>query len=214
MMAASATYDLNQPASKYVISPPIPFNQEVNQNMAKQVVKNIFGFFPNPKEALEKIRDKVSDKISEASKEYLDPSPYDSVLNVPCRLLEGTEEQRIGDQAMGKKAILMVNVASKWGLTDVNYKQMVQLYKELESEGLQIFLFPCNQFGNQEPGSPSEIRDFVNKYDVEFPVFEKIDVNGTNTHPVYKNLRQNSKLNKGENKCGQITWNFGKFLVD
>ena len=88
------------------------------------------------------------------------------------------------------------------------------MYKDHSDDGLQIFLFPCNQFGMQEPGSPKEIRDFVNGYDVNFPVFEKIDVNGTNTHPVYANLRQNSKLNKGDNQCGGITWNFAKFLVD
>jgi len=70
--------------------------------------------------------------------------------------------------------------------------------------------FPCNQFGGQEPGGPQEILDFVAKYGVTFPMFEKIDVNGPNTHPLYKYL----KAQKGELLGNDIKWNFAKFLVD
>ena len=90
--------------------------REIDQNLGRQLSKNIFGFFPNPKEFLEKIRDKVSDNISEKTKEYVEPSPYNSVLDIPCRLLDDpktAEAMRIGEQAHGKKAILIVNVASK-----------------------------------------------------------------------------------------------------
>jgi len=87
------------------------------EGISKEVAKqSVFGFFPNPKEFLEKMRDKVSASVSEKSAEYLEPTPYGSVLDIPCRLLDepsSAEAKRIGDQAVGKKAILFVNVASK-----------------------------------------------------------------------------------------------------
>jgi len=99
------------------IPAPVPtISTESNQNLAKEMSKSVFGFFGNPKELLEKIRDKVGDKISDASKEYLEPSQYESVLDIPCRLLDdpsSADAVRIGDYAMEKKAILIVNVASK-----------------------------------------------------------------------------------------------------
>lgn len=72
-----------------------------------------------------------------------------------------------------------------------------------------ILAFPCNQFGGQEPGSPQDILDFVAKYDVSFPMFEKIDVNGVNTHPLFKFLKEQ----KGELLGNDIKWNFAKFLI-
>ena len=99
--------------------------------------------------------------------------------------------------------MLVVNVASKWGLTDSNYKQLVQIYTDLNSKGLQILAFPCNQFGKQEPGTPDEIKAFVAKYGVEFPLLEKVDVNGPNTHAAYSFMKKED-----------ITWNFAKFLVN
>lgn len=80
------------------------------------------------------------------------------------------------------------------------------LYNKYKDQGLEILAFPCNQFGAQEPGSASDIRSFVNGYGVEFPMMEKIEVNGPNMSPVYVQLRQGS---------GDIIWNFAtKFLVD
>mmetsp|Transcript_17550 Transcript_17550/g.24551 ORF Transcript_17550/g.24551 Transcript_17550/m.24551 type:complete len:120 (-) Transcript_17550:751-1110(-) len=91
-------------------------------------------------------------------------------------------------------------------MTDNNYKQLVALYEKYQSEGLEILAFPCNQFGSQEPGSPSDIRSFVDGYGVKFPMMEKIDVNGPNTHPVYSFLKADG---------GDILWNFAtKFVID
>ena len=107
-------------------------------------------------------------------------------------------------------------MASKWGLTDKNYKQLVQIYNQYSDQGLQILAFPCNQFGNQEPGSPQDIEDFARgKYGVQFPIFEKIDVNGKKTHPIYAYLRNNSQLYDAKKKTAkEIPWNFAKFLVN
>jgi len=82
------------------------------------------------------------------------------------------------------------------------------LYEKLKARGFVVLAFPCNQFGGQEPGTPEEIRAFLDKRGVTFPVFEKIDVNGPNTHNVYKFLK-GEKDNMYEN----IKWNFAKFLV-
>ena len=94
---------------------------------------------------------------------------------------------------------------------------MVQIYKDLSDKGFQILAFPCNQFGGQEPGTPQEIDDFARKkYGSEFPIFEKIEVNGGNTHDVYQFLRTHSNdMNDANiNQAKVIPWNFAKFLVD
>lgn len=102
------------------------------------------------------------------------------------------------------KVVLFVNVASKCGLTP-QYNGLVELDKAYGDRGLVIIGVPCNQFGAQEPGTPEEIKDFTkSKYDVEFPLLEKQDVNGANRSPLYQFL-----VGEGED----ITWNFGKFLV-
>lgn len=106
--------------------------------------------------------------------------------------------------------LIIVNVASNCGLTDTNYKQLVQLYEKYgNSEGLRILAFPSNQFGGQEPGTSQEILNFVKNYNVTFDMFEKVDVNGNNAHPLWKWL---TKL--GGDKGGDIKWNFTKFIVD
>lgn len=106
---------------------------------------------------------------------------------------------------------IIVNVASNCGLTDSNYKELVQLYEKYsEKEGLRILAFPSNQFANQEPGSAEQILDFIKQYNVKFDVFEKIDVNGDNAHPLWKWL----KTQKGGFIINAIKWNFTKFIVD
>jgi glutathione peroxidase len=85
---------------------------------------------------------------------------------------------------------------------------MVQLHRELRDRGFNILAFPCNQFMSQEPGTEAEIKVFAQSKGVEFPMFSKINVNGKETHNLYRFLRKNSSL-----KCGTIGWNFGKFLV-
>jgi glutathione peroxidase len=108
------------------------------------------------------------------------------------------------------KVLLIVNTASKCGFTP-QYQGLEALHRELAPRGFSVLGFPCNQFGGQEPGGAKEIAEFCDsKYDVSFPMFAKIDVNGADAHPLYKYL-------KGE-KSGllgsAIKWNFTKFLVD
>jgi len=106
---------------------------------------------------------------------------------------------------------VIVNVASKWGKTDVNYKQLVEMYnKHSEADGLRILAFPCNQFGSQEPGTNEEIKAFAGKYGVQFDMFDKIDVNGNNAHPLYEYL----KAKQGGTMGSFIKWNFTKFVTN
>ena len=105
---------------------------------------------------------------------------------------------------------IIVNVASNCGLTDTNYKELVQLYEKYsEKEGLRILAFPSNQFGGQEPGTSEQILDFVKKYNVTFDMFEKVDVNGEGAHPLWKWLKSQASgfITDG------IKWNFTKFII-
>ena len=107
------------------------------------------------------------------------------------------------------KYILIVNVASKCGLTP-QYEGLKQI-QDLHKKDLQVIGFPCNQFMGQEPGTDEEIQTFCKtKYDVNFPVMKKIEVNGSNTHPLYEYL----KSEKTGILTEAIKWNFTKFLVD
>ncbi|XP_031501897.1 probable phospholipid hydroperoxide glutathione peroxidase [Nymphaea colorata] len=109
------------------------------------------------------------------------------------------------------KTLLLVNVASQCGLTDSNYKELNQLYDKYKDQGLEILAFPCNQFGGQEPGTNEQIEQVVcTRFKAEFPVFDKVEVNGEKTAPVYKFL----KSSKGGMFGDSIKWNFTKFLVD
>lgn len=128
-------------------------------------------------------------------------------------------------------AMLIVNTASKCGLTP-QYEGIEKLYKEYNEDGFTVLGFPCNQFGGQEPGTDEEIRDFCSaNYDISFPLFEKIEVNGEHAHPLYQYLReeapdeadldennplyQHLSANAPELLAGStIKWNFTKFLVD
>lgn len=108
------------------------------------------------------------------------------------------------------KVILVVNTASKCGLTP-QLEGLESLYKEYKDKGLEILGFPCNQFAKQDPGSNKEINNFcLLNYGVSFTMFEKVDVNGKNQHPIYKFLKEQSKGILGND----IKWNFTKFLVD
>ena len=95
-------------------------------------------------------------------------------------------------------------------MTDTNYRELQALHAKLQPQGFVVLAFPCNQFGGQEPGSPEEIRSFADGYGASFPIFTKVDVNGINTHPLWKYL----KKSKGELLGDDIKWNFAKFLVD
>lgn len=109
------------------------------------------------------------------------------------------------------KVVLIVNTASKCGFTP-QFEGLETLYKELAEQGLAIIGFPCNQFGNQDPGSDGEIEEFCQlNYGVSFPMFSKVDVNGADTHPLYEYLKSEAKGVLGSKN---IKWNFTKFLVN
>ena len=114
------------------------------------------------------------------------------------------------------KAFLLVNVASACGFTDGDYRQLTALYNELKEQGLEVFGFPCNQFGSQESKCELDIKAFVaTKYQAKFRLFSKIDVNGANAHPLYTWLKKHSGLwNSETNTPKNIGWNFEKFIVD
>ncbi|KAL9662565.1 hypothetical protein QQ045_027398 [Rhodiola kirilowii] len=109
------------------------------------------------------------------------------------------------------KILLIVNVASKCGLTNSNYKELNVIYEKYKSHGLEISAFPCNQFGGQETGSNEDIQEVAcTRFKAEFPLFDKVEVNGKNAAPLFKFL----KSQKGGVFGDAIKWNFTKFLVD
>lgn len=131
-----------------------------------------------------------------------------SIYDIKVRTIKNEE---ISMEVFKGKVLLIVNVASKCGFTP-QYKELEELYREYKDKGLEILGFPCNQFLSQEPGSNEEIYAFcTTKYNVTFPMFSKIDVNGPNTHELYSYLKSNAPGILGSNA---IKWNFTKFLVD
>jgi glutathione peroxidase len=138
--------------------------------------------------------------------------------------------EEVGLDTFKGKVLLIVNTASKCGLTP-QYEGLEKLYDTYKEKGFTVLGFPCNQFGGQEPGTDEEISSFCSlNYQVKFPLFQKIEVNGENAHPLYQYLREkapeeeidvNSTLYKHlQNKAPEllegstIKWNFTKFLID
>ena len=153
--------------------------------------------------------------VSHTKGDKLKTVQHDSLFDINVRELNQDESKQISTFVEGKKAVLVVNLASGWGLTDKYYKQLVQMDKDLGGEGLQILGFPSNTF-NQEKGTAKEIHEFARgKYGAEFPIFEKIEVNGPKTHEAYNYLRTNSELfDTKSNVAKPIPWSWSKFLVD
>ena len=109
------------------------------------------------------------------------------------------------------QVLLIVNTASKCGFTP-QYEGLEKLHATYKNAGFAVLAFPCNQFGSQEPGSTEEIVEFCEmRFQTSFPLFEKIDVNGTNSHPLYKHLKSEVKGLLGTER---IKWNFTKFLIN
>ncbi|OYV65421.1 MAG: glutathione peroxidase [Actinobacteria bacterium 21-64-8] len=130
-----------------------------------------------------------------------------TLYDIPIHTLSG-EPSSLG--AYKDKTLLLVNVASKCGLTP-QYEGLETLQRTYESKGFSVLGFPCNQFMGQEPGTAEEIQSFCSTtYGVTFPLFEKIDVNGEARHPIYDEL---TKVADAEGHDGDIRWNFEKFLV-
>ncbi|TPW95460.1 glutathione peroxidase [Protaetiibacter mangrovi] len=110
----------------------------------------------------------------------------------------------------GDKAVMVVNVASRCGLTP-QYEKLEQLQRDYEDRGFTVLGFPCNQFMGQEPGSAEEIQEFCSTtYGVTFPLMEKTRVNGWHKHPLYAKLTQ---VPDADGKAGRVSWNFEKFLI-
>lgn len=131
-----------------------------------------------------------------------------TLLDIEATTIDGATK-KIGDYA--GKVMLIVNVASRCGFTP-QYAGLEALYRKFADRGLVVLGFPCNQFGAQEPGSEKEIASFCSaNYDVTFPLFAKIDVNGDNAHPLYRLLKRDAPGILGSEA---IKWNFTKFLVD
>jgi glutathione peroxidase len=125
-----------------------------------------------------------------------------------ARNIDGAEQPLA---AYRGKPLLVVNVASKCGFTP-QYTGLQELYARFHEQGLEVLGFPCDQFGHQEPGDESEIKTFCStRYDVTFPMFAKIEVNGANAHPLYQWLKSEKAGILGTEA---IKWNFTKFLVD
>ena len=129
------------------------------------------------------------------------------IHEIPVKTLDG-QDSSLG--SLAGKALLVVNVASKCGLTP-QYSGLERLQERFGEQGFSVVGFPCNQFAGQEPGSAEEIQTFCSTtYGVTFPLFEKIDVNGKDRHPLYAEL---TKTADADGAAGDVQWNFEKFLV-
>lgn len=129
----------------------------------------------------------------------------DSIYTIPLKDIDGKDATLKPYQG---QVLLVVNVASHCGFTP-QYTGLEAIYKKYNAQGLVVAGFPCNQFGGQEPGTTEEIKQFcTSKYDVTFPMFDKLEVNGANRHPLYVLL-----AGKDSPFPGNIKWNFTKFLI-
>lgn len=130
-----------------------------------------------------------------------------SIYDIPLSTIAG-DDATLGDYA--GQALLLVNVASKCGLTP-QYTGLEALQERYADRGFSVLGFPCNQFGGQEPGSNEEIQEFCSTtYGVTFPMFDKIEVNGEGRHPLYQEL---TEFADADGEAGDVQWNFEKFLV-
>jgi glutathione peroxidase len=130
-----------------------------------------------------------------------------TIYDIPLKTLGG-DDSSLG--ALAGKTLLVVNVASKCGLTP-QYTALEELHARLAPRGFAVVGFPCNQFGGQEPGTAEEIEEFCSMtYGVTFPMFEKIEVNGPGRHPVYDEL---TAVPDASGQAGDIQWNFEKFVI-
>ena len=131
-----------------------------------------------------------------------------SLFEIPVTALDGTAQTL---EPYRGKVLLIVNVASKCSFTK-QYAGLEELSRKFADRGLVVLGFPCNQFLSQEPGTAADIQQFCSlKYDVTFPVFAKLNVNGSETHPLYQHLKAAARGTLGTQS---IKWNFTKFLVD
>jgi glutathione peroxidase len=129
----------------------------------------------------------------------------DSIYDIPLKDIDGKSATL---KSCKGEVLLVVNVASKCGYTP-QYANLEAIYQKYKDQGFKVIGFPCNQFGGQEPGTDAEIKQFCSsKYNVTFPMFDKLEVNGANRHPLYTLLAGDTSPTPGN-----IKWNFTKFLV-
>ena len=129
------------------------------------------------------------------------------IYDISAKTIDGSDKKL---DAYKGKVLLIVNVASKCGFTP-QYKGLEALHRKYQGKDFEVLGFPCDQFGHQEPGDENEIKNFCSlTYDVSFPMFAKIDVNGANTHPLYQFLKSEATGILGSEG---IKWNFTKFLI-
>ncbi|MFI9533274.1 glutathione peroxidase [Nocardia fusca] len=132
-----------------------------------------------------------------------------NVRDIPVNTLSGSAST-LGE-LVGDRVVLLVNVASKCGLTP-QYTGLVELQKNYGDRGFSVVGVPCNQFMGQEPGSAEEIQQFCSTtYGVDFPLLEKVEVNGDGRHPLYREIIETLDA---EGAAGDVQWNFEKFLID
>ncbi len=147
----------------------------------------------------------VAAAVSAAAADAADDKP--AALNFTMKSIKG-DDVNLADYK--GKVLLVVNVASKCGLTP-QYEELESLHEKYGQKGLAVLGFPCNQFGKQEPGTDAEIAEFCSAtYKVKFPMFSKVDVNGEKAAPLYKHLTSLDTKPKGK---GDVAWNFEKFVI-
>lgn len=131
-----------------------------------------------------------------------------SIYEYSAKLTAGSD---VSLETYKDKVMLIVNTASACSLTE-QYSELQELYSKYEEKGFIVLAFPCNQFGSQESGTDEEIKKFCDlKFNINFPVFQKVEVNGKDTHPLFKYLKENLPGILGSKN---IKWNFTKFLID
>jgi glutathione peroxidase-family protein len=153
------------------------------------------------------VTESITNTNTETKEKLVEKSVLKTFFDLGANAIDGTP---IHFSTYTGSVVLVVNVASEWGLTEKNYKQLVDLHNRYYSKGLRILAFPCNQFGAQEPGTEKEILEFANNYGAKFQLFSKVVVNQVHendkVHPVFEFLKKRSKTEK-------LDWNFCKFLV-
>eukprot|EP00924_Labyrinthula_sp_SR-Ha-C_P010354 snap_masked-scaffold_23-processed-gene-4.19-mRNA-1 protein AED:0.11 eAED:0.13 QI:0/-1/0/1/-1/1/1/0/217 len=152
---------------------------------------------------------KLEKKLTEAEPPLNSETKVESFYDFKLNNLEETEE--IDFSTYKGKVCVLVNVASKCGLTKGSYEGLLDLDSKFKQKGLEILAFPCNQFGKQEPGTKETIRKFMDNKGVKFQVFTKIDVNGKKENEIWSWLKEAKQDQDGKKR---IKWNFTKFLVD
>lgn len=191
--------NLKSPPSMAFLSSP---NQPIFGSTKSLFLQNGFSFpSPNPSGFIIKPKSFSSTVTSRAATEK-------TLYDFTVKDIDGK------DVALNKfkgKVLLIVNVASACGLTSSNYSELTHIHEKYKTQGFEILAFPCNQFGAQESGSNEQIKQFAcTRFKAEFPIFDKVDVNGPSTAPVYKFLKSSAGGFLGD----LIKWNFEKFLVD